>query len=80
LYITCGEYRKAIDLYGKNNHAEGLVDVCRLIDKSTNSENILECAKHLKVLKHYGGAKEAFLKLNDMKSLMDLNIDFEHWD
>ena len=47
------------------------------MDKSTNGENVQECAKLLRTLKHYSGAKEAYLKLNDMKSLMELNIEFE---
>jgi intraflagellar transport protein 122 len=42
--VTCGEYRKAIDLYGNNKHVEGLIDVCRLIDKTDNGENIFICA------------------------------------
>jgi intraflagellar transport protein 122 len=70
LFVTCGEYRKAIELYGNNKNVEGLVDVCRLIDKSDNADNIQLCAQYFRKLKHHGGAKEAYLKLNDLKSLM----------
>jgi len=45
-----------------------------MMDKSDNLENIQLCATFFKKLKHHGGAKEAFLKLNDIRNLMLLHI------
>lgn len=50
-----------------------------MLDKKDNAENIMLCATYFKKLKHHGGAKEAFLKLNDLKNLMILHIEFEKW-
>lgn len=44
LFVACGDFRKAIDLYGKESFVEGLIDVCRQIDKADNADNIQLCA------------------------------------
>lgn len=51
-----------------------------MIDRNDNLENIQLCATYFKKLKHHGGAKEAFLKLNDLRNLMILHIEFEKWE
>lgn len=33
LFVSCGEYKKAIELYGQNKHIEGLINVCRMLDR-----------------------------------------------
>lgn len=33
LYLSGRKYRKAIDIYTKENHLEGLIEVCRIMDK-----------------------------------------------
>ena len=33
LLITSKKYKKAIELYEKENDMDGLIDVCRIIDK-----------------------------------------------
>jgi intraflagellar transport protein 122 len=59
---------------------DGLVDICRLIDKTDNIENLQLCAYHFRRLKFHPGAKEAYLKLGDLKSLMALHVEFLKWD
>jgi len=58
---------------------DGLLNVCRMLDKQENSDNIVLCANYFKKLKHHGGAKEAYLKLNDLKNLMILHVEFQKW-
>ena len=36
LYITAKNYKTAIDIYIKENYMEGLVEICRIIDKDGN--------------------------------------------
>ncbi|CAD8070453.1 unnamed protein product [Paramecium primaurelia] len=80
LFVQCGEYKKAIDLYGQNKNIDGLINVCRMMDRQDNQDNIVICANYFKKLKHHGGAKEAYLKLNDLQSLMSLHVEFEKWE
>ncbi|CAD8208598.1 unnamed protein product [Paramecium pentaurelia] len=79
LFVTCQEYKKAIELYGQNKYLDGLINVCRMLDRQENSDNIVLCANYFKKLKHHGGAKEAYLKLNDLKNLMILHVEFQKW-
>ena len=51
-----------------------------MLDKQENLDNIQLCGQIFKKLKHHGGAKEAYLKLNDLPNLMQLHIDFERWE
>jgi|688.fasta_scaffold157175_1 hypothetical protein len=36
LLITSKNYKKAIELYTKENYMEGLIEVCRIIDRDGN--------------------------------------------
>jgi intraflagellar transport protein 122 len=53
---------------------EGLVDVCRMMDKADNAANLIACSNIFRKNKNHGYAKEAYLKLGDIKSLMSLHI------
>lgn len=79
LFVQCGEFRKAIDLYGQNKCMEPLLEICRMITKADNAANLQLCAQYFKKNKHHGGAKEAYLKLDDQRNLMLLHIEFEAW-
>lgn len=53
---------------------EGLIEVCRIIDKEGNEALLSNCASLFKKNKEHGYAKEVYLKLGDMKSLMSLHV------
>jgi len=53
---------------------EGLIEVCRIIDKESNEGLLNNCAALFKKNKEHSYAKEIFLKLGDMKSLMTLHV------
>ena len=54
--------------------------MCRIVDRDGH-ENILDnCAALFKKNKEHGYAKEIFLKLGDMKSLMMLHVEMEKWE
>lgn len=73
-------YKKAIEIYGKEGHMDGLVEVCRILDKADNEANLIQCANLFRKYKNHAFAKEAYLKLGDVKSLMSLHIEMERWD
>ena len=57
LYITSKNYKKAIDVYTKENYFEGLVEVCRIIDKDGNDQILNGCAQLFKKNKEHSYAK-----------------------
>ena len=48
LYITAKNYKTAIDIYMKENYMEGLIEICRIIDKDGNEEVLKNCANIFK--------------------------------
>jgi intraflagellar transport protein 122 len=59
---------------------EGLIEVCRIIDREGSDKILSDCASLFKKNKEHGYAKEVFLKLGDMKSLMGLHVEMEKWE
>lgn len=57
LFIASRNYRKAIDIYGKENYMEGLIEVCRMIDKADNEQSLIQCANVFRKNKNHGFAK-----------------------
>ena len=80
LYLNCKEYKKAIEIFGQRNDTESLIDICRMLDKAENQENIQLCAHYFRKNGNHGYAMEAYLKLGDLKSLMGLHIEFCQWE
>lgn len=80
LYLSCKEYKKAIDIYGQKGDMESLIEICRMLDRADNSENIHKCAQYFRKNGNHGFAMEAYLKLGDIKSLMTLHIEFCQWE
>ena len=36
LYLSSRNYKKAIEIYGKEGYMDGLIEVCRTLDKADN--------------------------------------------
>lgn len=80
LYLNCKEYKKAIEIFGQRNDMESLIDICRMLDKGENQENIQLCAHYFRKCGNHGYAMEAYLKLGDIKSLLGVHIEFFQWE
>ncbi len=80
LYMTSKNYKKAIDIYTKENYFEGLIEVCRILERDGNEQILISCAQLFKKNKEHSYAKEIYLKMGDMKSLMLLHIELEKWE
>lgn len=80
LYKDIRDYKKAIDIYGQKGDMANLIELCRLLNKSDNAENIVLCSQYFKKNASYNDPKEAILKLGDIKSLLALMIEFCKWD
>ena len=59
---------------------EPLNEICKGLDKKTHSDLILLCGKYFKEKGNYSYAKEAYLRLGDIKALMELNVSFQRWN
>lgn len=80
LYIAIKQYKKALELYQKYNYFDGLIEICRIVDRDSNEALLVSCASLFCKHKEHAHAKEVYLKLNDLKSLMNLHIELEKWE
>ncbi|KAK7101404.1 intraflagellar transport protein 122 homolog isoform X1 [Littorina saxatilis] len=79
MYISAGEYSKAIDIIGDNGWPDMLMDLARKLDKA-DRESLGQCARHMARLEQYGHAAEVYTKMGDMKSLIAMRVEAKHWD
>ncbi|XP_052282617.1 intraflagellar transport protein 122 homolog isoform X3 [Dreissena polymorpha] len=79
MYISAGEYVKAIEIIGDHGWAEMLIDLARKLDKA-DRESLSRCAHHLAKLEQYGYAAEVYSKMGDHKALILLHVDAKHWE
>ena len=69
-----------IEVNGQRGFLENLIEICRNLNKVESSEMIKLCGECFKKINHHAYAKEAYLKLGDIKSLMQLHIELKKWD
>ncbi|XP_052577967.1 intraflagellar transport protein 122 homolog isoform X1 [Peromyscus californicus insignis] len=79
MYISAGEYTKAIEISGSHGWVDMLIDIARKLDKAER-EPLLMCAQYFKKLDSPGYAAETYLKVGDLKSLVQLYVDTKRWD
>ena len=80
LFITLGEFKKALTIIGQNNDHNWMMELCRQLSKNENSEAIQYCANYFRQAGNHGFAKEAYLKLGDLKALLNLHVELEKWE
>lgn len=56
-----------------------LIDIARKLDKAER-EPLLMCAYYFKKLDNPGYAAETYLKIGDLKSLVQLHVETQRWD
>ncbi|XP_070289694.1 intraflagellar transport protein 122 homolog isoform X4 [Myotis yumanensis] len=79
MYISAGEHVKAIEISGDHGWIDMLIDIARKLDKAER-EPLLMCAHYFKKLDNPGYAAETYLKIGDLKSLVQLHVETQHWD
>ncbi|XP_041499239.1 intraflagellar transport protein 122 homolog isoform X2 [Microtus oregoni] len=79
MYISAGEHTKAIEISGSHGWVDMLIDIARKLDKAER-EPLLMCARYFKKLDSPGYAAETYLKVGDLKSLVQLYVDTKRWD
>ncbi|KAJ8301312.1 hypothetical protein KUTeg_021173 [Tegillarca granosa] len=79
MYISAGEFCKAIDIIGDHGWGDMLIDLARKLDKA-DREALSRAAQHLTKLEQYPYAAEVYSKMGDIKSLILLHVEAKHWD
>uniref|UniRef100_A0A4X2L4L1 Intraflagellar transport protein 122 homolog n=1 Tax=Vombatus ursinus TaxID=29139 RepID=A0A4X2L4L1_VOMUR len=79
MYLSAGEHIKAIEISGDRGWVDMLIDIARKLDKAER-EPLLLCAHYFKKLDNPGYAAETYLKIGDLKSLVQLHVETQRWD
>lgn len=56
------------------------MEICKSLEKTKNTPEIELCAKYFKQAGHHTFAKQAYLRLGDLRALMQLHVDCQKWD
>ncbi|XP_063797290.1 intraflagellar transport protein 122 homolog isoform X2 [Pseudophryne corroboree] len=79
MYLSAGEHMKAIELSGDHGWVEMLIDIARKLDKAER-EPLLKCAYYFQKLQHHGYAAETYMKIGDLRALVLLHVETQHWE
>lgn len=80
LYQQANKFKEAIDIFGKKQNLDSIMDICKNLDKVKNTVEINLCAKYFRQAGHHTFAKQAYLRLGDLKALMGLHVELHKWD
>ncbi|XP_078340377.1 intraflagellar transport protein 122 homolog isoform X7 [Crassostrea virginica] len=79
MYISAGEFCKAIDIIGEHGWADMMIDLARKLDKA-DREALSRAAMHLTKMEQYSFAAEVYSKMGDIKALINLHVEAKHWE
>lgn len=79
LYISCRQYNKAIDIAGKNNWPEMLLEIVRKLDKA-DRESLTKCGEYFKRMNLHNFAAEVYEKMGNIKELIELRMSVNQWE
>ena len=80
LYVQANKHRDAIDIYVKQDNLDSVMDICKNLDGNKNKAEIELCASKFKAAGQHTFAKQAYLRLGDIKGLMNLHVECQKWD
>lgn len=79
LYLSARQFGKAIDIAGKSNWADMLLEIVRKLDKADN-DSLNKCAEHFKRMNMPNFAAEVYEKMGNIKELIELRMESEQWE
>lgn len=56
-----------------------LIDIARKLDKAER-EPLSKCAHYFKKLENHGYAAETYVKIGDLKALVQLHVETQRWE
>ncbi|XP_065605530.1 intraflagellar transport protein 122 homolog isoform X2 [Cyrtonyx montezumae] len=79
MYLSAGEHMKAIEISGDHGWVDMLIEIARKLDKAER-EPLSKCAFYFKKLDNPGYAAETYVKVGDLKALVSLHVETQHWE
>ncbi|PAA93686.1 hypothetical protein BOX15_Mlig006330g1 [Macrostomum lignano] len=79
MYMTAGEYDKAIEMMGKHGWTEMLIDVARKMDKA-DVRYVTKCAEYLRQFGQFAFAAECYYKIGETQKVLELHVEARHWE
>ena len=79
LWLTAGDFSRAIRILGQLGNVDALIDVCRTLPK-TDTAAITECGQYFRQHRATAFAIEAYEKIGDHRSLLMLHVEAQSWD
>ncbi|KFZ65971.1 Intraflagellar transport protein 122, partial [Podiceps cristatus] len=79
MYLSAGEHMKAIEISGDHGWVDMLIEIARKLDKAER-EPLTKCAFYFKKLDNPGYAAETYMKVGDLKALVDLHVETHRWE
>ncbi|NWX88011.1 IF122 protein, partial [Nothoprocta pentlandii] len=79
MYLSAGEHMKAIEISGDHGWVDMLIEIARKLDKAER-EPLSKCAFYFKKLDNPGYAAETYMKVGDLKALIDLHVETHRWE
>lgn len=80
MYWAAKDYGTAITLLGDNKWLDALMDKVKQLNPKLQKKYLQQAANYFRKHGHHKYAKETFLKMDDIKSLMQLNVEQNKWD
>ncbi|XP_068264576.1 intraflagellar transport protein 122 homolog isoform X2 [Nyctibius grandis] len=79
MYLSAGEHMKAIEISGDHGWVDMLIEIARKLDKAER-EPLSKCAFYFKKLDNPGYAAETYMKVGDLKALVQLHVETHRWE
>jgi intraflagellar transport protein 122 len=79
LYMSSKQYGKAIEIAGKNNWPDMLLEIVRKLDKA-DREQLGKCADYFKRMNMLNFSAEVYEKMGNIKELIELRMESQQWD
>ncbi|OWK51808.1 Intraflagellar transport protein 122 [Lonchura striata] len=79
MYLSAGEHMKAIEISGDHGWVDMLIEIARKLDKAER-EPLAKCAFYFKQLNNPGYAAETYMKVGDLKALVQLHVETHCWE
>lgn len=79
LYMGAKQYTRAIEIAGKHEWAEMLLEIVRKLDKA-DREPLAKCGEHFKRMRLHNFAGEVYEKMGNIRELIELRMESQQWD
>ena len=80
MYEKGGYIKEAIETCGEHGLLDPINRICKELNRQNDEDLIRLCAKYFISKQNFGYAKEAYLRLGDMKGMIELSVAFKRWN